>query len=54
MQEIYASPIQPTLIKERIAQIKLAGVTVAGALSPQRTAEFHKAVLDAGVDIFVD
>ena len=53
MQEIYASPIQPTLIKERIAQIRAAGVTVAGALSPQRTAEFHKAVLDAGVDIFV-
>ena len=53
MQEIYAAPIQPTLIKERIAQIRAAGVTVAGALSPQRTAEFHKAVIDAGVDIFV-
>ena len=53
MQEIYAAPIQPTLIKERISQIRSAGVTVAGALSPQRTAEFHKAVIDAGVDIFV-
>ena len=53
MQEIYSAPIQPTLIKERIAQIRAAGVTVAGALSPQRTAEFHKAVIDAGVDIFV-
>ena len=53
MQEIYAAPIQPTLIKERLAQIRAAGVTVAGALSPQRTAEFHKAVIDAGVDIFV-
>lgn len=53
MQEIYAAPIQPTLIKERISQIRAAGVTVAGALSPQRTAEFHKAVIDAGVDIFV-
>jgi IMP dehydrogenase len=53
MQEIYAAPIQPTLVKERLAQIRAAGVTVAGALSPQRTAEFHKAVLDAGVDIFV-
>ena len=45
MQEIYAAPIQPTLIKERLAQIRAAGVTVAGALSPQRTAEFHKAVI---------
>ena len=53
MQEIYSAPVQPTLIKERLAQIRAAGVTVAGALSPQRTAEFHKAVLDAGVDIFV-
>ncbi len=53
MQEIYSAPIQPTLIKERIAQIRSAGVTVAGALSPQRTAEFHKAVIDAGVDVFV-
>ena len=53
MQDIYAAPIQPSLIKERISQIRAAGVTVAGALSPQRTAEFHKAVIDAGVDIFV-
>ncbi len=53
MQEIYSAPIQPTLIKERIAQIRAAGVTVAGALSPQRTVEFHKAVIDAGVDIFI-
>ena len=53
MQEIYAAPIQPTLIKERISQIRAAGVTVAGALSPQRTAEFDKAVIDAGFDIFV-
>ena len=53
MQEIYSAPIQPSLIKERISQIRSAGITVAGALSPQRTAEFHKAVIDAGVDIFV-
>jgi IMP dehydrogenase len=53
MQEIYSAPIQPTLIKERIAQMRAAGVTVAGALSPQRTVEFHKTVIDTGVDIFV-
>ena len=53
MQELYKAPIRPELIKERIAEIRSAGVTVAGALSPQRTAEFHKAVIDAGVDIFV-
>ncbi|MBR7540384.1 GuaB3 family IMP dehydrogenase-related protein, partial [Mycobacterium tuberculosis] len=30
-----------------------AGVTVAGALTPQRTQQFYKTVVDAGVDIFV-
>lgn len=53
MQELYKAPIRPELIKERLAEIRAAGVTVAGALSPQRTAEFHKAVVDAGVDLFV-
>ncbi len=53
MQEIYSAPIQPTLIKERIQQIRDAGVTVAASLSPQRTAQLHKVVIDAGVDIFV-
>jgi len=53
MQEIYSAPIRPELIKERIKTIREAGVTVAASLSPQRTAELHKAVIDAGVDIFV-
>jgi IMP dehydrogenase len=53
MQEIYSAPIRPELIKERIKTIRDAGVTVAASLSPQRTAELHKAVIDAGVDIFV-
>ena len=53
MQEIYAEPIREDLIKERIKQVRDAGVTVAASLSPQRTAQFHKSVVDAGVDIFV-
>jgi IMP dehydrogenase len=53
MQEIYNAPIRPELIKARIKQIRDSGVTVAASLSPQRTAELHKAVIDAGVDIFV-
>lgn len=53
MQEIYNAPIRPELIKERIKMIRDSGVTVAASLSPQRTAELHKAVIDAGVDIFV-
>ena len=53
MQEIYSAPIRPELLKERIKTIRDSGVTVAASLSPQRTAELHKAVIDAGVDIFV-
>ena len=53
MQELYQEPIKPELIKERIQQIRDAGVTVAASLSPQRTVELHDAVIKAGVDIFV-
>lgn len=53
MQELYQEPIKPELIKERIAQIREAGVTVAAALSPGRTAALAKVVIDAGVDLFV-
>ncbi|WP_028049971.1 GuaB3 family IMP dehydrogenase-related protein [Cellulomonas sp. URHD0024] len=53
MQEIYAAPIQPELITARLKEVRAAGVTVAGALSPQRTNEFWRTVVDAGVDLFV-
>ncbi len=53
MQELYAAPIRDDLIVSRIKEVREAGVTVAAALSPQRTATFHKAVVDAGVDVFV-
>lgn len=53
MQEIYAAPIRPELITARLKEIRAAGVTVAGALSPQRTNEFWRTVVDAGVDLFV-
>src|SRR5512144_2782260 len=53
MQEIYAAPIRPELITSRLKEMREAGVTVAGSLSPQRTKEFAKTVVDAGVDMFV-
>src|SRR5215213_2053381 len=53
MQEVYAEPIKAELIAQRVKQVRDAGVTVAGALSPQRTKEFAKTVVDAGVDMFV-
>ncbi|SDK27152.1 GuaB3 family IMP dehydrogenase-related protein [Cryobacterium sp. Sr8] len=53
MQEIYSQPIKPELVTERLAEIRAAGVTVAGALSPQRTQELYETVVAAGVDLFV-
>ncbi|MEV4181995.1 IMP dehydrogenase, partial [Streptosporangium canum] len=53
LQEIYDAPIKDELIGRRIEEIRAAGVTTAVRLSPQRTVQHHKAVIDAGVDIFV-
>ncbi len=53
MQEIYGEPIKAELIRARIQEVRDAGVTVAGALSPQRTQEHWRTVVDAGVDLFV-
>jgi IMP dehydrogenase len=53
LQEIYAEPIKEDLIGQRIEQMRAAGITTAVRLSPQRTVRYYKAVIDAGVDIFV-
>ncbi|GEP26767.1 GuaB3 family IMP dehydrogenase-related protein [Cryobacterium sp. TMS1-20-1] len=53
MQEMYSAPIQPELVTARLAEIRAGGVTVAGALSPQRTQELYETVVAAGVDLFV-
>ena len=53
MQEIYRAPIRPELITQRLGEIRVAGVIVAGALTPQRTQEHYRTVLEAGVDLFV-
>ena len=53
LQSVYSEPIKPELIAARLGEIRAAGVTVAGALSPQRTAEFADVVIKAGVDLFV-
>ena len=53
MQEIYRAEIQAELIVERIREMRASGITVAAALSPQRTAQFSRHVVEAGVDLFV-
>ncbi|MDQ4006831.1 MAG: IMP dehydrogenase, partial [Actinomycetota bacterium] len=53
LQQVYSEPVKAELITSRLQEIRDAGVTVAGALSPQRTKQFAKTVVDSGVDLFV-
>ncbi len=53
LQEIYAEPIKPDLMVERVKDLRSSGVTVAGALSPQLTKEHAQSVIRAGLDLFV-
>ena len=53
MQQIYAEPIKPELVTQRIKEVKEAGVTSAASLTPQRVEQFAKAILDADLDLFV-
>src|SRR5699024_9566724 len=52
MRSVYQEPIRPELIRDRLQQLRDAGVTAAGSLSPQRTQEHWRTVVDAGVDLF--
>jgi IMP dehydrogenase len=53
MQQIYMEPIKTELVAQRIREIKDAGVVSCASLTPQRTAQFAKALLDAELDLFV-
>jgi IMP dehydrogenase len=53
LQEVYAEPIRPELIAERVRAIRDEGVTVAVRVSPQHTLALAPVILDAGVDILV-
>jgi IMP dehydrogenase len=53
MQEIYLEPIKPDLIGQRIKEMKAAGITTAGSLTPQRVPELAPLTVKAGLDILV-
>jgi IMP dehydrogenase len=53
MQKIYAAPLDPELMAQRIAEIKEQGVVAAVSLTPQRVRQYYEVALDAGVDILV-
>src|SRR5947209_15147857 len=53
MQQIYGEPMKPELVAQRVREIKEAGVVSCGSLTPQRTEQYSKMLLDAELDIFV-
>jgi IMP dehydrogenase len=53
MQEIYAEPMSEELIGRRIQQIKDAGVVSCASITPQRTAQYIGAILEADLDLLV-
>jgi IMP dehydrogenase len=53
MQEIYAQPVEPRLIAQRIEEIKSRRVPAVGSLTPQRVRDYYEIALAAGLDILV-
>src|SRR3954447_4465378 len=53
LQEVYSKPVVPALLRERIRQLRSAGVRVAVRLSPQHTAELAPHALAEGLDLLV-
>ena len=53
LQQIYSAPIRDELIGQRLEEMRVAGVTVAGRLSPQRTQRYWRTAVEAGIEIFV-
>jgi IMP dehydrogenase len=53
LQKAYAEPIKPQLIGQRLAEIRAAGVWVAGSLSPKNVQQYAGAVEQAQPDFFV-
>ncbi len=53
LQAVYAEPIRPELIAERVKELRDGGVTVAVRVSPQHTLALAPVILDAGIDLLV-
>ncbi len=53
LQEVYAEPVDPDLIVERIGALREAGVVACGAVTPQRAAQLAPVLLGAELDLLV-
>ncbi|QGG93915.1 GuaB3 family IMP dehydrogenase-related protein [Actinomarinicola tropica] len=53
MQEIYAEPVKPELVVQRIGEINDAGVLSCASVTPQRTESLMPAIREAELDLLV-
>lgn len=53
MQEMYAAPVIPDLITQRVAEIKVADVIACGSLTPQSVSRYIDHAKAGGLDILV-
>ena len=53
LREIYAQPVQPELIGERVRQIRDAGAISCGAVTPHRVEELTDAIVKSELDLLV-
>ena len=53
VRELYEEPVKDTLIIERVAELRKAGVTTSGAVTPQRAQSLIAAIAKADLDILV-
>ncbi|NCJ07295.1 GuaB3 family IMP dehydrogenase-related protein [Synechococcales cyanobacterium C] len=51
MQQLYAQPIQPELIRKRIQEIKTQGGIAAVSLTPAGASQYSSVVAEAGADL---
>ncbi|MEA5595799.1 GuaB3 family IMP dehydrogenase-related protein [Rivularia sp. UHCC 0363] len=52
MQELYAEPIKPELVKQRIQEIKSSGAIAAVSATPVGATKYGSVVAEAGADLF--
>jgi IMP dehydrogenase len=52
MQRLYAEPVKPELIRQRVQEIKAQGGIAAVSATPAGASQFGQAVAEAGADLF--
>ncbi|MEX2505199.1 MAG: GuaB3 family IMP dehydrogenase-related protein [Egicoccus sp.] len=53
LQQLYHEPVREELIGRRIEQLKADGGLAAGSLTPQKIERYHRAALEAGLDLLL-